>query len=249
VKITARAEGPYKLNMTEINGIPKFFDVLLADYDAKDTADMRKGPYSFNVSWADTNSYGSHRFAIILRQDSAYAYQLLKFKAHKMPFAREVQTSRDTKNEENYTNFTVERSTDGGHTFAVLGGVPATGAGHYGFIDKRPEEGMNLYRLKQEDINNKVTYSQIVHIGYGHAFDRFAENNINVYPNPAAGRINLTIDQEDKKGPSGSYNILITNSSGYLLKRATSNEPHWEGDAAGWMPGTYIVKVFDARTQ
>jgi hypothetical protein len=34
-----------------------------------------------------------------------------------------------------------------------------------------------------------------------------------------------------------------------MLKKVTSNEPYWQGDATGWMPGTYMVKVFDAKTQ
>ncbi|MBS1523889.1 MAG: hypothetical protein JST50_23000 [Bacteroidetes bacterium] len=247
VKMGATAEGAYTLNMKEINGIPKFFDVLIADYDAKDTVDMRQGPYTFNVSWADTNSYGAHRFAIIMRQNPAYAYQLLDFNAHKVPNSRSVEVVWDTKNEENYTNFTVERSVDGGQTFTVLGGVPATATGNYGFTDKNPVAGMNLYRLKQEDINNKITYSQVVPIGYANAINNFAQNSINIYPNPAAGRINLAIAAPT--ATPGSYSILITNSSGNMLKKVTSNEPYWQGDATSWMPGTYMVKVFDAKTQ
>ncbi|HEY9002983.1 MAG TPA: MBG domain-containing protein [Mucilaginibacter sp.] len=248
VKIGATATGAYTLNMTEINSIPKFFDVLLADNETKDTTDMRNGPYNFNVSLTDTNSYGAHRFAVIMRQNPAYAYQLLNFNAQKVPNVREVQVVWDTKNEENYTNFTVERSIDGGQTFAVLGGVPATGAGNYGFTDKSPIVGMNLYRLKQEDINSKITYSPIVPIGYANTVNGFAQNSVNIYPNPAAGRINLAIATPSAV-PSNSYNILITNSSGNMLKKVTSNQPYWQGDATGWMPGTYMVKVFDAKTQ
>jgi hypothetical protein len=159
-----------------------------------------------------------------------------------------VQVVWNTKNEENYTNFTVERSVDGGETFAVLGGVPATSAGNYAFADKNPTTGTNLYRLKQEDINNKITYSRIVPIGYATTGYNLAQNIINVYPNPAAGRINLAIAPAIKT-TSGSYNIMISNSSGNMLKKITSSQPNWTGDATGWMPGTYIVKVFDAKTQ
>lgn len=247
VKMNAKAVGAYTLNMTEINGIPKLFDVLLADNNAKDTVDMRKGPYSFNLS-TDTSSYGAHRFAIILRQNPAYAYQLLNFNAHKMPFTREVKVAWDTKYEADYTNFTVERSVDGGRTFTVLGGVSATGAGNYGFTDKHPVEGINLYRLKQEDINNKITYSRIVPVAYGNPFNYFAQNRISIYPNPAAGRINLAI-ADPLSSSSSAYDILISSSSGRMLKKATSNEPYWQGDASGWMPGTYLVKVFDTKTQ
>jgi len=248
VKVGATAEGAYSLNMKEINGIPKLFDVLLADNDLKDTADMRKGPYNFNVSWADTNSYGAHRFAIIMRQNPEYAYQLLDFNAHKATNAREVQVVWNTKNEENYTNFTVERSVDGGQTFDVLGGVSATSAGNYAFTDKNPVTGTNVYRLKQEDINNKITYSRIVPIGYATTNNNLVQNNINIYPNPAAGKINLAI-ASTATTQSGSYNIMISNSQGNMLKKITSNQPTWTGDATGWMPGTYMVKVFDAKTQ
>jgi len=248
VKVGANTEGAYSLNMKEINGIPKLFDVLLADNDLKDTADMRKGPYSFNVSWADTNSYGAHRFAIIMRQNPAYAYQLLDFNAHKATSAREVQVVWNTKYEENYTNFTVERSVDGGQTFDVLGAVSATSAGNYAFTDKNPVTGTNVYRLKQEDINNKITYSKVVPIGYATTNNNLVQNNINIYPNPAAGKINLAI-ASTATTQSGSYNIMISNSQGNMLKKITSNQPTWTGDATGWMPGTYMVKVFDAKTQ
>jgi hypothetical protein len=247
VKMNASSVGTDTIKMTEINGISKLFDVLLADNYAKDTIDMREGPYGFSIS-TDTGSYGAHRFAIVLRQNPAYAYQLLSFNAQKMPFRREVKVVWDTKYEADYTNFTVERSTDGGSTFTVLGGVPATGAGNYGFTDKHPAEGINLYRLKQEDINNKVTYSRIVPVAYGNPFNYFAQNRISIYPNPAAGRINLAI-ADPLSSSSSAYDILISSSSGRMLKKVTSNQPYWQGDAGGWMPGTYLVKVFDTKTQ
>lgn len=249
VNIGVKAEGTYSFDATEINGIPKLFDVLLADSDTKDTTDMRNGPYNFNVSWADTNSYGSHRFSIIMRQNPEYAYQLLSFDAQKVPSAREVNVTWNTKYEGDYTNFTVERSIDGGRNFEILGGVPSTGTGNYGFTDKHPAEGFNFYRLKQEDINNKITYSRIVPIHFGNGRNYLTQNWISVYPNPASGRINLAITTPFISSSSSVYNILISNSSGNMLKKITSTEPYWQGDATGWIPGTYMIKVFDAKTQ
>ncbi|MDO3629048.1 MBG domain-containing protein [Mucilaginibacter sp. BT774] len=250
LRVGATASGDYQLNLLEVNAIPKLFDILLVDKFKNDTTDMRQNSsYSFALDRTDTNTYGSKRFAIIMRQNPVYAYQLLNFNAQKVPSAREVQVVWDTKYEENYTNFTVERSVDGGNTFTVLGGVPSTGAGNYGFLDKNPVAGMNLYRLRQEDINSKISYSPIIPIGYAVGANNFAQNGINIYPNPAAGRINLAIATPIASAAPSSYSILITNSSGNMLKKVTSNQPYWQGDATGWMPGTYMVKVYDAKTQ
>lgn len=249
IKVGASASGTYKLNLTEINGIPKLFDIWLQDRLRLDSNDMRVNPtYAFDIDKTDTNSYGASRFAIVLRQNPAYAYQLLDFNAKKVTNAKEVNVIWDTKYEENYTNFTVERSTDGGKTFAVLASVPATGAGNYGFTDKNPVTGMNLYRLMQQDINNKITYSPIVPIGYSDLSDKMAQNGVSIYPNPLSSKISVSIAQPVTPA-SASYNIMISNSNGAMLKNVTSAQPYWSGDVSDWLPGTYIVKVVDTKTQ
>ena len=249
MRVGASTSGTYKLNMTEIKGIPKLYDVWLQDHLRKDSNDMRVNTsYIFDVDKTDTNTYGTNRFSIVIRQNPAYAYRLLDFNANKIANTKQVQVVWDTKYEENYTNFTVERSVDGGKTFDVLGGVPATGAGNYGFVDKSPASGMNLYRLKQEDINNNITYSKIVPIGYSAMSNNLAKGGISVYPNPLSSKINLSIATPVTPA-SSSYNIMISNSYGTMLKSVTSTQPTWQGDVSSWLPGTYMVKVFDTKTQ
>ena len=245
LSVNAKTGGTYQLNASQIVAIPPLMNIWLKDNFQKDSVDLRTtANYAFTISKADTNTYGSRRFELVMTQNPAYAYQLINFNAHKLPFAREVKVVWETKYEENYTHFSVERSINGGRTFETIGIVPATGAGNYGFIDKRPEEGINLYRLKQEDVNSNVTYSRVVPIAYHHEFNYFAENSIRIYPNPAAGHISLAIAAQ-----SSEYDILISNSSGNMLKRITSNQPYWQGDVGDWLPGTYMVKVFDNKTQ
>src|SRR5260370_18572449 len=120
---------------------------------------------------------------MVIRQNPAYAYILLNFTANKVSAARQVETVWKTQNEENYTNFTVERSIDNGKTFAVLGGVKAAGLGTYSFLDKNPVTGLNLYRLKQEDINNTISYSKVVPIQYADLSNQITRNKISIYPN------------------------------------------------------------------
>ncbi len=167
LKVNANTDGIYSLNMKTVIGIPQLFDIWLMDAYKKDSLDMRHNPsYNFNIAKKDTNTFGSKRFTLVIRQNPGYAYRLLDFAATKViPVtvgAREVQAVWKTENEQNYTNFSVERSTDGGQTYNVVGGLQGSGQGVYSLVDKSPVNGQNLYRLKQEDINNTITYSNVV---------------------------------------------------------------------------------------
>jgi hypothetical protein len=230
---------PYTLNMDTIKGIPAIYDVWLMDANKKDSLDMRKNKsYSFTTSASDTGSYGGYRFSIVLRQNPAMAYKLISFNATKTA-KKDVQIDWVTQNEQNYTNFTVERSTNNGRTYNVVGGFPSTGAGTYSLVDKNPGDN-NLYRLKQVDINDSVSYSKIVTVNFSnHGRDVAC---INVYPNPARERLTLSIDA---KAPS--YKIQITNAWGFILQQATSKDSEWQTNVGRLLPGTYYIQVLNDR--
>ncbi len=89
------------------------------DAFTKDSVDMRKTPsYTFDLT--STNSYGVNRFKVVLREDTSLAVRLLTFTGSKAPNGAQLTWS--TVNEQNYTHFTVEKSTDGGKIFNVVGG-------------------------------------------------------------------------------------------------------------------------------
>ncbi|MGZ3752216.1 MAG: T9SS type A sorting domain-containing protein, partial [Mucilaginibacter sp.] len=146
-------------------------------------------------------------------------------------------------NEQNYTNFTVERSADGGQTFNVIGGLQGSGQGVYSLIDKSPVLGRNLYRLKQEDINNNITYSNVVLVLYSEMSNNLVANNISVYPNPATSAINIAISND--AATKHSYTYYITNSLGLIVKQVTSGQPNWQPNISDLMPGSYIIKVLN----
>ncbi|MGZ3764694.1 MAG: T9SS type A sorting domain-containing protein, partial [Mucilaginibacter sp.] len=239
--VKAREVGAYQLNMTELEGIPQLYNVWLIDHFNKDSLDMRHNPtYAFNIT-ADTNTFGSTRFQLVIRQDPALALHLLKFSASKTQYG--AQTAWVTEHEENYTNFTVERSNDGGKTFEVIGGFSSNGAGTYSLLDKNPLIGQNLYRLKQEDINNNITYSSVVAIEYSDLGNNLLKNNIGIYPNPAKTVVNLTITPTN--AAVTTYSIQVTNNLGLMVKQATTTQLNWQSSVADLMPGTYVVKVFN----
>jgi len=245
LKVNSTANGTYSLNMNALQGVPELYDVWLMDAYKNDSLDMRHNTtYRFDVVKTDTASYGAYRFKLVLRQNPAMAYHLLNFTAIKAT-GKQVQVAWVTEHEENYTNFTVERSTDGGNTYAVVGDATSTGAGIYSLLDKNPGEN-NLYRLKQEDINNSISYSHIIPVGFSNQSNNLAINNINVYPNPVSNAVNMSVSTAVNSS-SAAYNFTITNSYGLLIRQGTSTQPTWQANVSDLLPGTYVIQVVNNK--
>ena len=70
LKVAARTDGVYKLSLSTISDVPAVYSVWLIDGYKKDTLDIRKNTagYSFSIANADTASFGSNRFKLIINQ-------------------------------------------------------------------------------------------------------------------------------------------------------------------------------------
>ncbi len=245
----ATASGTYQFQLKNIVAIPKIYSIMLTDAYTKDSVNIRESiVYSFSIDKTDTNSYGPNRFKLVISQNPAYNYSLLNFNAVPIESARQVQLTWKTANEENYTYFTVERSNDNGNTFNVVGGIQSRGQGSYSLPDKNPTAGLNLYRLKQIDIDNNISYSKVIPVEYSALSNSLVNYNINVYPNPARNVINLAVTNITST-PSNNYNIRITNSSGFVVKDITSGQPSWQGSVSDLLTGTYIIQVVNTKDQ
>ncbi|MDB4919057.1 putative Ig domain-containing protein [Mucilaginibacter sp.] len=242
LNVTAIKSGQYSFERTALNNIPKIYEVWLMDHYKKDSLDFRANPtYNFNIDLKDTNSYRSNRFKLVIRQNRALGIHLLNFTATKA--SNGVQVIWKTENEQNYTNFTVERSNDEGKTFAVVGGYASDEGGNYSILDKVPPIGIYKYRLKIEDLNGTITYSNIITLIYTNPGNHgIFINNVSVYPNPTSGKINLTINQTSDKP---LFKIIIVNNTGALIKESTSMIPSWQTDVSQLNPGTYFIQVLN----
>src|SRR6202012_4938277 len=111
-------------------------------------------------------------------------------------------------------------------------------------------------RLKIEDLNGTISYSNAITINYLNTPNTTA-SNINIYPNPAVGTINLTIKTNSKpvyldalqgldKSPSlsqngnvtSSYSIKIINITGTIVRSAISSSTTWQDNVGNLQPGT-----------
>src|SRR5437879_13883958 len=106
--------------------------------------------------------------------------------------------------------------------------MPDNITGAYSLTDKNALAGQNLYRLKQEDINNTITYSNLAEVimtGNGNS------DKIHLYPNPAINVISLDITE--KAQGKTSYAITVSNSTGFIIKQATSSQASWQSGKIG----------------
>lgn len=246
LSLEAHKEARYKLERTGLDAIPKLYEIWLVDNDKKDSLDLRNNStYLFDVSFADTASYGNNRFQIVISENPALMVHLLQFSGKKATDG--AQITWNTENEENYTYFTVERSSDGGATFNVVGSATANGQGAYVLLDKNPPAAADMYRLKIEDLNGTVTYSNIVTLMYGNNTNTLAKAGVSIYPNPVSSALNLTINPTPDTGNTtgGNFNIEIANILGARVRKTSVKSQTWQTNVGNLAPGTYVLKVTD----
>jgi hypothetical protein len=130
--------------------------------------------------------------------------------------------------------------------------------------------GANLYRLKIQDLNGTITYSNVVTVNYTGDITA-AVSNITVYPNPSRGVLNVAIKSNYSLNltnnlsalqaqsltpslaaspvntPTSSYDIKIVNITGAVLKSASTASNNWQDNVANLLPGTYIIEVVNNK--
>jgi hypothetical protein len=81
-----------------------------------------------------------------------------------------IELKWTTTAERNASHFEVQRNgLNDQNSFHAIGTVPASGGGNvnaYSFIDESPLAGMNYYRVKQYDHDNRFSYSMIIAVKY-----------------------------------------------------------------------------------
>ncbi|MEB0262352.1 MULTISPECIES: T9SS type A sorting domain-containing protein [unclassified Mucilaginibacter] len=243
--VDATATGLYTLKMDALENMPALYQVFLKDAFKADSLDMRAhDTYNFNIDKGNSNTYGEKRFTIVIRQNPALALKLLDFNGVKVTAG--VKLNWISENESNYTNFTVERSIDGGKTFDIIGGLHAGNNGTYALVDAKPVKGLNQYRLKQDDINGTISYSKTVNIMYADV-EGVTINAFNVYPNPVSNTVNVSVI--NPAATATTYSIKISDGSGALIKNAVSTQATWQANVGNLLPGTYFVQVINNTTK
>ena len=138
-----------------------------------------------------------------------------------------------TTSESNFSHFEIQRSTDA-KSFETIGNLKGKGSENeiveYTFIDERPFEGLNYYRLKQVDLDNTFEFSKIVSVNV------FRDEKLLVYPNPTAEKLKFTnVELEDINS------VKIYNFAGKLL--FDKHIESLEMDLTGISPQNLLIEI------
>lgn len=235
--VDAQTNGQYNLKMEDVRNIDSLYNIYLMDNKMKDSLDIRhNGAYKFNIDRSDTTSFGGNRFELVIRRKALPPYSLASFKATKV--TEGVEVSWITYGEGNYTGFVLQKQDAGSSaSFNALYSKQSDGSSAYSYIDRNPVTGNNTYRLKQTDIDSKVSFSQTVSVDY-----KLSGSNgiFSIYPNPATEMISVNVSPD---ASVSSYTAYIYNSNGFLISKKATSSNNWSQNVADFKPGIYVIEL------
>jgi hypothetical protein len=159
-------------------------------------------------------------------------------------YARKGESTTDlswsTETEINSSRFEIERSNAGGNNFLKIGEIKAAGNSDskrsYQWSDQQPQSGINYYRLKEVDIDDKNTYSDVKIIV-------FPVTGAQLSPNPATSNINISLAKTSNNSGTTSIVILNMNGQPVIQKKLTEGQQSVSIDISELSPGTYIAQI------
>jgi hypothetical protein len=197
------------------------------------------GPYTKTV----TDLTGNFSPFGVASAGSPLPIELLEFNA--VATGDAVTLDWATASEKNNDYFIVERTTDA-VSYTTVGTVQAAGNSasllHYSTIDSNPLQGTSYYRLKQVDFDGSNSVSKIVPVHFIKDQKEFA---FLLYPNPAAGKTNLSF----YNAPKGqTIDITVYDISGKTIYTTATtldkSEDTFSIDLSRTLPaGMYMVVI------
>lgn len=106
---------------------------------------------------------------------------------------KEVLLKWSTLQEQNTSQYVIERGADGVHFTSVGSATAAHNSStikNYRFTDEKPLQGENFYRLKQIDIDGKYIYSEVRSVNFNKL-----NNTTSISPNPAKNLLRLSTSE------------------------------------------------------
>jgi streptogramin lyase len=238
LSVNDNAGGLFTLQKQDLSGIPPAYDVWLMDHFKKDSLDLRNNDtYAFNIDKANTATFGADRFELVIRKKSLPPYKLISFGGKRT--GAEILLKWNTVNEFDYTSFELQKSTDGVN-FESVKNMQSGSVGNYSFKDVFAGLSDVYYRLKQVDINDRVSYSEIIIIS-----TKGDGALLSIFPNPASNIIQFQL-KADVKGP---IRLKIFNSMGILMKSSSFTSSTGGQDISSLIPGSYTIELSDLNSK
>lgn len=153
-----------------------------------------------------------------------------------------VEVKWEIANEVNIKGYYVERSFGNSNQFREVGFVlPLTSTDlekKYVFEDYNDYSGISFYRIREQDIDDRKTYSKIVSV------DGYAKNNhLNIFPNPATDIATLRLYFNENQ----KVTITVYDGIGKVMFRReqllSTGLSQQQLSVANWGRGMYLIEV------
>jgi hypothetical protein len=189
----------------------------------------------FNIT-NDTASKANNRFVVLFGTVTPLPVSITALKAYQKGTG--IQVEWNVTNEENMAGYAIEKSVDG-VSFTQVGAVTANHSSNYNWMDVSPLKGNNFYRIKTQDKNGSISYTETVNVKIGST-----KNLFTIVGNPVHNKLLvLQLENVDK----GNYTLQVFNNIGQQV--ATQTWLHNGGSATQTMSlgnvaaGTYQVRI------
>jgi hypothetical protein len=141
--------------------------------------------------------------------NSVLPVRLINFDGHRQSNA--VKLNWTTSQEFNTDNFEIQRKTTGDwESISLVNAAGSTGSRtDYSFTDNSAPASIIYYRLKQNDIDLRFTYSNILRISA-----KDVSNEVLVYPNPFSNQVNISVHSPNEQ----SVNAFIYDLGGRIVR-------------------------------
>lgn len=216
---------------------------ILGLHDYTGTTAVVPGGYNYPTQWSvPTSSPEAHLFTCNCNCTTVLPVELVDFKGQSENGYNLL--SWKTVSEINNDYFVLEASKGGDEFFAIaqVDGHGTTESEHsYGFRHDNPGD-FKYYRLRQVDLDGKMSYSKVIYLNTNEVKSR-------IYPNPTTNVV--YVDLTDlARSYEDIYIATITDVSGKTwrveLNGSAGSYIHKLNEFATFDPGVYIIKVEDA---
>lgn len=220
---------------------PPYNTIRMAHFDGTDWNDIAGIP-GFNVAtagWVTVTGVSQFSpFTFAATSGGTIPVKLNLFTVSK--FNNTVKLNWVTEQESNSKEFVIEKSTDGSN-WSVIDIVNAAGYSsskiNYTTTDNNPVKGINYYRLKMLDNNNRFEYSAIRTVFFSSRYQ------VTVAPNPAKDFVNVYVAKDDNQ----AWSVEVTNMNGAKVYQSKTNQPMLSISTKAFAKGMYFVKITDAE--
>lgn len=139
-----------------------------------------------------------------------------------------------TLSEQNSSHFELEKSSDLSASFIHLANISAKGHSSsktsYDYIDMRPNNGLNYYKLIGYDMDGTISSNEIIAVDWG-------AERVSIFPNPVVDVLKILLPF------SGMKEIRVASSDGKLVYSELTSKKTVDIDTRDFTNGVYYLNV------